>query len=149
MLHGFIVGNLMCGLFIAGLSVLAFAFFKLPYFYFLGFISGFLSLVPYLGVVLALLPPLAAGIGVLTGPGMIAVGAIVVGLHVFAISILCPKLIGKRLKLNPLVVTIALLVWGWIWGAMGLLLAIPITGAMKIIFDHIDSLRPFGMWLEE
>jgi predicted PurR-regulated permease PerM len=149
MLHGFIVGNLMCGLFIASLSVLAFAFFKLPYFYFLGFISGFLSLVPYLGVVLALLPPLAAGIGMLTGPGMLAVGAIVVGLHLFAISVLYPKLIGKRLKLNPLVVTIALLVWGWLWGAMGLVLAIPITGAMKIIFDHIESLRPFGMWLEE
>lgn len=48
MLHGFIVGNLMCGLFISGLSVLAFACFKLPYCYFLGFISGFLSLVPYL-----------------------------------------------------------------------------------------------------
>jgi len=149
MLHGFIVGNLMCGLFIAGLSVLAFAFFKLPYFYFLGFISGFLSLVPYLGVVLALLPPFAAGLGILTGPGMLAVGAIVVGLHVFAISVLYPKVIGKRLKLNPLAVTIALLVWGWIWGAMGLVFAVPITGAMKIIFDHIDSLRPFGMWMEE
>ena len=149
MLHGFIVGNLTCGLFIGGLSVLAFAFFKLPYFYFVGFISGFLSLVPSLGVVLALLPPLATGIGTLTGPGMIAVGAIVVGLHVFTISVLYPKLIGKRLKLNPLVVTIALLVWGWIWGAMGLIFAIPITGAMKIIFDNVDSLRPFGMWLEE
>ena len=149
MLHGFIVGNLMCGLFIGGLGVLVFAFFKLPYFYFLGFISSFLSLIPYLGVVLALLPPLAAGIGTLTGPGMIAVSASVVGLHIFTISILFPKLIGKRLKLNPLVVTIALLVWGWLWGAMGLILAIPITGAMKIIFDHVDSLRPFGVWLEE
>jgi predicted PurR-regulated permease PerM len=57
--------------------------------------------------------------------------------------------IGKRLQLNPLVVTIALLVRGWIWGAMGLILAIPITGTMKIIFDHIDSLRAFGRWLEE
>jgi len=115
----------------------------------LSFISGFLSLIPYLGVVLALLPPLAAGVGTLTGSGMIVVGASVVGLHIFTISILFPKLIGKRLKLNPLVVTIALLVWGWLWGAMGLLLAIPITGAMKIIFDHVDSLRPFGVWLEE
>jgi predicted PurR-regulated permease PerM len=102
----------MCGLFIAGLSVLAFAFFKLPYFYFLGFSSGFLSLVPYLGVVLGLLPPLTAGMGILSGPGMIAVSAIVIGLHVFTISILFPKWISKRLKLNPLVVTIALLVWG-------------------------------------
>jgi predicted PurR-regulated permease PerM len=96
-----------------------------------------------------MLPPLAAGLDTLSGPGMIAVGVIVFGLDMFAISVLFPKVIGKRLKLNPLVVTIALLVWGWIWGAMGLILAIPITGAMKIIFDHIDTLRPFGAWLEE
>ena len=66
----------------------------------------------------------------------------------FAISGLFPKVIGKRLQLNPLVVTIGLLVWGWIWGAMGLILAIPIMGALKIIFDHIAALRPFGAWME-
>jgi predicted PurR-regulated permease PerM len=71
------------------------------------------------------------------------------GLDMFAVNVLFPKVIGKRLKLNPLVVTIALLVWGWLWGAMGLIRAIPITGAMKIILDHIDGLRPCGMWLEE
>jgi predicted PurR-regulated permease PerM len=94
-------------------------------------------------------PPLAAGIGTLSGTGILAVAAIVFGLDMFAVNVLFPKIIGKRLRLNPLVVTIALLVWGWIWGAMGLILAIPITGAMKIIFDHIDTLRPFGKWLEE
>jgi predicted PurR-regulated permease PerM len=149
MLHGFLVGNLLCGLFVSGGCVLAFSLLQIPYFYFLGFISGFLSLIPYLGTILAMLPPLAAGIGTLSGPGIIAVAAVVFGLDMFAINVLFPKVIGKRLKLNPLVVTIALLVWGWLWGAMGLILAIPITGAMKIIFDHVDGLRPFGMWLEE
>jgi predicted PurR-regulated permease PerM len=149
MVYGFIVGNLLCGIFVSGGCVLAFGLLQIPYFYFLGFISGFLSLIPYLGTILAMLPPLAAGIGTLSGPGMIAVAAVVFGLDMFAINVLFPKVIGKRLQLNPLVVTIALLVWGWLWGAMGLILAIPITGAMKIIFDHVDSLRPFGMWLEE
>lgn len=74
MLHGFLAGNLLCGLFVAGGCVLAFGFLKIPYFYFLGFLSGFLSLVPYLGTVLAMLPPLAVGIGTLSGPGMLAVG---------------------------------------------------------------------------
>jgi predicted PurR-regulated permease PerM len=149
MMQGFIVGNLICGLFLAGISVLVFGFFKLPYFYFLGILSGFVSLVPYLGVILAMLPPLAVGLGTLSGTGMLAIGAIVVGLHVFTTSVLFPKVIGKRLKLNPLVVTIALLVWAWIWGAMGLILAIPIMGALKIICDHIATLRPFGAWMEE
>jgi predicted PurR-regulated permease PerM len=149
MLRGFLIGNLLCGLFVASGCILAFGVLKIPYFYFLGFLSGFLSLIPYLGTILAMLPPLVAGLDTLTGPGMIAVGVIVFSLDMFAVSVLFPKVIGKRLKLNPLVVTIALLVWGWIWGAMGLILAIPITGAMKIIFDHIAVLRPFGAWLEE
>jgi predicted PurR-regulated permease PerM len=149
MLRGFLIGNLLCGLFVASGCILAFGVLKIPYFYFLGFLSGFLSLIPYLGTILAMLPPLVAGLDTLTGPGIVAVGVIVFGLDMFAVSVLFPKVIGKRLRLNPLVVTIALLVWGWIWGAMGLILAIPITGAMKIIFDHITALRPFGAWLEE
>jgi predicted PurR-regulated permease PerM len=149
MLRGFFVGNLLCGLVVAGGSVLAFGLLKIPYFYFLGVISGFLSLIPYLGTLLAILPPLAAGLGTLSGPGMLVVGAVVFGLDMFAVSVLFPKVIGKRLQLNPVVVTVALLVWGWIWGAMGLILAIPITGAMKIIFDHVESLRPFGAWMAE
>jgi len=46
-------------------------------------------------------------------------------------------------------VTLALLFWGWLWGAMGLLLAVPLTAAIKIIFDHVDRLRAWGNWLGE
>jgi len=46
-------------------------------------------------------------------------------------------------------VTMGLLVWGALWGAMGLVLAIPITAAMKIVFDHVESLKPYGAWLGE
>jgi predicted PurR-regulated permease PerM len=53
------------------------------------------------------------------------------------------------MQINPLAVTIALLFWGWLWGAMGLILAIPITAAMKIIFDHVESLKSWGAWMGE
>jgi predicted PurR-regulated permease PerM len=149
MLRGFLVGNFICGLFMSVVSLVVFGFLKLPYFYFLGFISGFLSLIPYLGVFAATLPPVIAGIGTLSSAQIAMIVALVVGLHVFAINVLFPKIVGKRLKLNPLVVTLALLMWGWLWGAMGLILALPITGGMKIIFDHVDSLRPLGAWMED
>ena len=64
-------------------------------------------------------------------------------------NVLYPKILGKRLQLNPLAVTLALLFWGWLWGAMGLILAVPITGACKIICDHIEPLRPYGAWMGE
>ncbi len=149
MIRSFIIGNVLVGLFISAISVAAFGLLGLPYFYFLGVISGFLSLVPYLGVVLALAPPLIAGIGQISYGGFIAVVFIVLGLHLFALNVLYPKFLGSRLQLNPLAVTLGLLFWGFIWGAMGLILAIPILAAMKIVFDHVESLRPFGAWLGE
>jgi predicted PurR-regulated permease PerM len=149
MIHSFINGNLVVGLFTSIISMIVFGALHVPYFYFIAFISGFLSLIPYLGVVLAMIPPLVAGIGQLHGGGMLVIAITVFGLHVFAINVLYPKLIGKRLQLNPLAVTLALLLWGWLWGAMGLILAIPITGALKIVLDHIESLRPYGAWLGE
>ncbi len=149
MIRSFIVGNLVVGIFISLISTVVFAFLHLPYFYFLGVLSGFLSLVPYLGVVLALIPPIAAGLGQINSEQLIMVIVAVLGLHLFALNVLYPKIIGKRLQLNPLAVTLALLFWGWLWGAMGLILAVPITAAMKIVFDHVDGLRPWGAWLGE
>ncbi len=149
MIRSFIVGNLVVGIFISLISTIVFAVLHLPYFYFLGVISGFLSLVPYLGVVLAIVPPLAAGIGQLNSEQLLVIVVTVLGLHLFALNVLYPKIIGKRLQLNPLAVTLALLFWGWLWGAMGLILAVPITGALKIIFDHVEGLRPWGAWLGE
>jgi predicted PurR-regulated permease PerM len=43
----------------------------------------------------------------------------------------------------------AALLWAWLWGGIGLILAIPITAAMKIVFDHVDSLKRYGAWLGE
>jgi predicted PurR-regulated permease PerM len=149
MLQSFIVGNLLIGLLISGVSVAIFGLLHVPFFYFVGFLSGFLSLVPYLGIVLAMVPPFLVGFGQLEASELVIVVFSVVGLHVFALNVLYPKLLGSRLRLNPLAVTIALLFWGSVWGAVGLLLAIPITGAIKIVFDHVDSMRPYAEWLGE
>jgi len=149
MIRSFIVGNFIIGVFLSACSIALFGIIGLPYFYFLGVISGFLSLVPYLGVILAVLPPLVADLGHLTtGMSLVIVGG-VVGLHLLAMNVLYPKILGRRLQLNPLAVTLALLFWGWLWGPMGLILAVPITGALKITCDHIERLRPYGAWLGE
>jgi predicted PurR-regulated permease PerM len=149
MMKSFIAGNFAIGLFMSICSIIVFGFLGLPYFYFLGFISGFLSLMPYLGIALAMLPPLAAGMGVVGDTGFIIIAGTVLGLHLLAMNVLYPKVLGKRLQLNPLVVTVSLLIWGFIWGAMGLVLAVPIMAAVKIVCDHMTSLRPIGEWMGE
>jgi predicted PurR-regulated permease PerM len=149
MLQSFIVGNVLIGLLISAVSVAVFGLLHVPFFYFVGFLSGFLSLVPYLGVVLAMVPPILVGLGQLDAGNLLVVVACVIGLHLFALNVLYPKLLGSRLRINPLAVTIALLFWGSLWGAVGLVLAIPITGAIKIIFDHVESMKPYADWLGE
>ncbi len=149
MIRSFIVGNFIIGIFLSLCSIALFGFIGLPYFYFLGVMSGFLSLIPYLGVILAIIPPLIVDLGHLTTGVLVLIGMVVTGLHLVGMNVLYPKILGKRLQINPLAVTLALLFWGWLWGAMGLILAVPITGAIKIICDHIERLRPYGAWLGE
>jgi len=149
MIRSFLVGNFLVGLFIAGVSTAVFGVIHLPDFYVVGVISGFLSLVPYLGVILAMIAPLVVGLGQLESSQLLIIALTVLGLHLLGLNVLYPKFLGSRLQLNPLAVTIALLFWGWLWGAVGLLLAIPITAAMKIIFDNVETLRPYGTWLGE
>ena len=149
MIRSFMVGNLLIGIFMGAISTLVFGILKFPFFYFVGFISGFLSLIPYLGVLLAMAAPLFVGIGHVDSPVIFGALVTVLGLHLIALNVLYPKFLCNRLQLNPLTVTIALLVWGWLWGAIGLVLAIPITAAIKIVFDHVQSLKPYGAWLGE
>lgn len=147
MMRSFLVGNFLVGLFIGAASTAVFGFLHLPYFYFMGFLSGFLSLIPYLGVVLAAVPPVIDGMGQIHSSAVAVILVTVLGLHLIALNILYPKFLGSRLQLNPLAVTAGLLFWGWLWGAMGLVLAIPLTAAAKIVLDHIEPLRGYGAWL--
>ncbi len=149
MIRSFMVGNLLIGLFMGAISTVIFWLLHLPFFYIVGFMSGFVSLIPYMGVLLAMAPPIFVGLGHLTSTELAYIVLTVLGLHILALNVLYPKILGRRLQLNPLAVTISLLVWAWLWGAIGLLLAIPVTAAMKIIFDHIEPLKPYGVWLGE
>jgi predicted PurR-regulated permease PerM len=149
MIRSFIAGNALIGLLNALVSTIVFWRLGIPYFYFLGVISGFASLIPYLGVFLALLPPLAGGLGVVNTSGVGLIVLTVVVLHILGTNVFYPKIVGKRLRLNPLAISLSLLFWAWIWGAMGLILAVPLVGATKIICDYVEPLSGLGAWLGE
>ena len=148
MVRAYVVGNFLLGILLAVMSSILFGSVKLPYWPIVGPLSGFLSLVPYIGLPLALLPPLIAALPFSSEPTVyLFLSVSVAVLHLFALNLLYPKFVGSRVHLNPLVVTLALMLWGMLWGGIGLLLAIPITAGIKAICDHVEGLEPYGKLL--
>ncbi len=149
MVRAYVVGNFLLGVVLSIASSILFASVKLPYWLVAGPVSGFLSLIPYIGLPLALMPPLIAALPMATaGPQMyLFLSASVALLHLFALNLLYPKFVGARVHLNPLVVTLALMFWGMLWGGIGLVLAIPLTAAIKAVCDNVGSLQAYGKLL--
>jgi predicted PurR-regulated permease PerM len=150
MVRAYVIGNFMLGLVLSLASAILFAAVKLPYWLLVAPVSGFLSLIPYVGLPLAMVPPMIAALPVTREPAIslyLYIALTVSLLHLFAINLLYPKFVGARVHLNPLVVTVALMFWGMLWGGIGLLLAIPLTAAIKAICDNVSNLQPYGRLL--
>jgi predicted PurR-regulated permease PerM len=150
MIRGFVLGNLIIGSFMAAGTSLVFLVLGMKGAVTLGIVSGFLNLVPFLGVLLATGVPLAAALLQFNTLGPFVTIAITTLLfHLIAANFLIPKLIGSRLLVGPVAVTIGMLFWGWLWGIMGLLLAIPLTAFVKLIADSRPSLIHLSNLLTE
>jgi len=147
MIRAFVVGNSFLGLLLAIVSSIMFWLMGLPLAPLVGPISGFLSLIPYIGLPLAVLPPLFAALPQNSVSTYVLVVVSVSLLHLLALNLLYPKLVGSRVHLNPLVVTFSLMLWGFLWDAPGLLLAIPLTAGLKAVCDNVKELRPIGKFL--
>ena len=148
MVRAYVIGNFMLGLVLSLASAILFASVKLPYWLVVAPLSGFLSLVPYIGLPLAMLPPLIAALPAKPQTTVyVFIIASVALLHLLALNLLYPKFVGARVHLNPLVVTVALMFWGMLWGGIGLLLAIPLTAAIKAVCDNVSTLQPYGRLL--
>jgi predicted PurR-regulated permease PerM len=148
MARAFVVGNFLIGVLLAAVSWAAFAIIHLPYPFLVAVLSGFLSLVPYVGMPLALAPPILAALAGGHPSSVIFFAVVIVlTLHLIAMNVLYPKLVGARVHLNPLVVTFSLMFWGFLWDAPGLILAIPITAALKAVCDNVEGLQHYGRFL--
>lgn len=148
MLRSYVTGNMIVAGILALASWIFFWAIGLDYPFLAGMVSGTVNLVPYLGVVLAWVPPLVVGLTKFQSIGpFIGIAAVLAFFHLIAVNVLMPALVGKKVHLNALAVTVSLLFWGWLWGGIGLILAIPITATMKVICDHVDGWEPVGRWM--
>lgn len=137
-------------LFLAILDSIGFLALGLEYAVLLGVTAALLNVIPYIGPWLgAILPFLIALLTKDSAWYALGVVAVIAFTQFIDNNFVTPKVVGSSVSLNPLASIISLLAWGALWGFMGLLLAIPITGMMKLVFDEIPGLRPWGFLLGE
>ena len=113
-----------------------------------GVMVGTLNFVPYLGDVASF--TILTIVGLLTFDEMwrsLSVPGAFYALTAIEGYFVTPFILGQRLSLNPVVIVLSLLLWGWLWGIPGALLAVPILVVVKTVSERVDSLKPYGEFL--
>lgn len=145
MVQGFVVGNLIVGSIIGLITVAVLLGIHLEGALIVGMVSGFLNLVPYIGAPLALLLPISAATLQFGSAGpFLAIVLTILSLHLISANVLIPRLVGSRLNIDPVAAMAGMLFWAWLWGAFGLLLAVPLTAFVKLVADCHPSLIPIS-----
>ncbi|RYZ95353.1 MAG: AI-2E family transporter [Proteobacteria bacterium] len=136
MLRAFFVGNiLMGGLLVVSHCLVLFLLGSKSWLA-LGVGSGLLNILPLVGAPLSILFPILAAAQELGSLDTILVIACAfTAAHFFASNVVLPAIVGSRININTAALVIGLLFWGWFWGAIGFLLAIPMTAAVKILLE--------------
>lgn len=113
-----------------------------------GVMAGLLNFVPYLGAIVG--TGVVALVAVLTfdDVGRVLIPPVsYLALTSLEGQFITPTILGRRLRLNPVVIFVWLVFWGWIWGVPGALVAVPMLAAFKIVCDRVENLRPVGDFL--
>jgi len=133
MVKGFFLGNLLVGLFTSVAFYVLFRCIKLENSFPLAITAGFINLIPLLGAFVAAILPIAQAILQFdkVGPILLLLG-FSVGVHVIVANLVIPKFVGSSINVNATAATVGLVFWGWLWGGVGLLLAIPLTAMIRI-----------------
>ncbi len=147
-LRDYLIGMSVVTLLVIACTSVFFLVLGLDYPVLAGITSGMFNMVPYIGAVLAWLPGFF--LAVLKWKAVShfwIIAFVLLSIHVVAQNLVAPQLVGRQVQLNAVAITISLLFWGWVWGGMGLILAIPITASLRVICDHTESWKPVARWL--
>jgi AI-2 transport protein TqsA len=114
-----------------------------------GFLAFLLNFVPNIGSLLAVIFPFLLSLlqfDTLTRP--ILAFVLMETVQIVMGNVVEPRLMAFNLNMSPLLVLVSLIFWGWLWGILGMVLAVPMTATIKIIFENIEPLRPVAVLMD-
>lgn len=145
----YITGLLLEMVLVIGAVSIIFWSLGIPYPFLLGLLTGLLNLIPYVGIASALIISVLITVATASGIKILLVIIALVGVHLIDSNILLPVIVGSKVKINALMTIIGVVLGELIWSIPGMFLSIPIMAILKIIFDRIESLKPWGILLGE
>jgi predicted PurR-regulated permease PerM len=147
-IQSYIVGLFIELLIVAVLNSVGLLLLGIQYAIILGIIGAFLNLVPYVGGIIAIaLPMIIAFVTKDSISAPLMVLLVYLFIQLIDNNLLIPKVVAKRVQINALVSVVVVIIGGTLWGIPGMFLSIPLTAIVKVIFDHIEPLKPWGFLL--
>ncbi|NBA86910.1 AI-2E family transporter [Emticicia sp. CRIBPO] len=144
----YMTGLILVIIIIGSLNTIALLFLDIPNAVFFGFFAAILVLIPYIGIAIgALLPVLVALITKDSSLYALGVAISFAVVQFLEGNFITPYIVGSKVSMNSLAAIISIILFGNLWGISGLVLALPITAILKVIFDSVDELKAWGYLL--
>jgi predicted PurR-regulated permease PerM len=148
--QSYLFGRALINVVLATAIAIAFLIYGIRYALLLGILGGLLNFIPYFGAVVGM--GIAAAVAYMQfGTPSTVLTTITIYFVLTSIegNLITPIALGRQLQLNSLAVLLGLIFWGWLWGAIGMLLAIPILAVARVVSEHVPDLDPVAELLRE
>ena len=144
-IQSYMVGLLLEAIIVAIMNSAALLILGVQYAVLLGVIGALLNVLPYIGGIVAIALPII--IATITKDGFSTQLGIIIAYSIIQFidnNILVPRIVSSQVKINALVSLVIILMGGALWGIPGMFLSVPFIAVLKIIFDRVDELKPWG-----
>ncbi|MRT16318.1 AI-2E family transporter [Vitellibacter sp. q18] len=148
-INSYLLGKGKIMVFLFGIYYLGFTLGSVPYALFLALFAALFSIIPYVGNIIGggiavILSYLYAG----TTPALIVIGVISAA-QLIENYILTPWIIGDEIDLNPFVTVFGVILFSVLWGMVGAIIALPLIGVLKVIFQHTKGMEPYAFLIKK
>jgi len=146
----YITGMLIEMIIVSSVVSLVFTLLGIKYAIMLGLIAGLLNIIPYIGILTALvISSLITFATTAAISKVVWIIAVLFATHVIDVNLLLPLIVGSKVKINAMITLFGIVVGEMIWGIAGMFLSIPVIAVLKIIFDRMEALQPWGFLMGE
>jgi AI-2 transport protein TqsA len=145
MINSYVLGLITEMAILSVLNTIVFGFMGIPYFLLLAVFTAVINIIPYLGVYTGMAIGMIITFAHTSGTLAVQLGIAIIIIHFIDANILLPRIVGRRVKMNPLITIITVLAGHLIWGIPGMFLFIPMVAIFKIISHRVTALEPWSI----